>query len=105
MKIEGLDELNKKFDSLANKAKELDGTHTVSMADVLTPKFIAEHTRFSSVDEFFTAGGFNCESQEAFESIPNGELDEFVRAESSFDSWQGMLGAAGQVWAARKLGL
>jgi len=105
MKIEGLDELTKKLDSLATKAKELDGTHSVSISDVLTPAFIVEHTRFSTINELFAAGGFECETQGQFEAIPEGNLDDFIRAESPFESWQDMLGAAGQRWAASKLGL
>jgi hypothetical protein len=105
VKIKGLDELSKKLDTLAKNAEELDGTHTVSMTDLLTPGFISEHTRFADADELFEASGFKCDSQADFEAIPEDELDKFIQSESSFDSWQDMLGAAGQAWAVKKLGL
>jgi hypothetical protein len=105
MKIEGLDELSKKLDKLAKSAEELDGTHNVSMTDILTPSFISEHTRFADADELYEASGFKCDSQEDFEAIPEDELDKFIQSESSFDSWQDMLGAAGEKWAISKLGL
>jgi len=105
MKIEGLDELSKKLDKLAKNAEGLDGSHTVSMTDILTPGFISEHTRFANADELFEASGFKCHSQEAFEAIPEAELDKFIQSESSFSSWQEMLGAAGREWAIGKLGL
>lgn len=105
MTIKGLDELSKKLDKLAKNAEELDGTHNVSLTDVLTSGFISEHTRFANLDELFEAGGFKFNTQEEFEAIPEDELDRFIQSESSFDSWQDMLGAAGQTWAAKKLGL
>jgi hypothetical protein len=105
MKIEGLDELQKKLDKLAKNAEELDGTHSVSLDEVLTPDFISRHTRFSDASELFEAGGFNAGSQEEFEAIPEDELDAFIQSESSFESWQEMLGAAGQEWAIAKMGL
>jgi len=105
VKIEGLDELQRKLTSLSDKAKELDGTHSVSMSDLLTPDFVSRHTRFENVENFLQAGGFSCGSQAEFEAIPEDKLDAFIRSVSSFASWQEMLGAAGQEWAASKLGL
>ena len=105
MKIEGLDKLQKNLDKLAKSAEALDGTHTVSLDEVLTPTFISRHTRFANASELFEAGGFNAESQEDFEAIPEDDLDAFIQAESSFDSWQDMLGTAGQEWAIAKMGL
>lgn len=105
MKIEGLDGLSKKLDKLAKSAKGLDGTHTVSMTDILTSNFISEHTRFANANELFEASGFKCDSQEDFEAIPEDELDKFIQSESSFGSWKDMLGAAGRAWTIKKLGL
>lgn len=105
MKIEGLDELSKKLDQLSKNASELDGTHNVSMTDILTPSFISKHTRFADADELFEASGFKCDTKEEFEAIPEDKLDEFIRSVSSFESWQDMLGTAVQKWAAKKIGL
>jgi hypothetical protein len=104
MKIEGLDELSKKLDNLAQKAQELDGTHNVSLTEVLSPAFVSAHTRFANADEFFEASGFTFQSKEEFEAIPEGELDKFVQSVSSFGSWQEMLQAASQAWAVKRLG-
>lgn len=105
MKIHGLDELGKTLRGIADNARELDGRHSVSLDDLLTPEFVARNTRFANADELFNAGGFSASSQEEFEAIPDEMLDAFVRAQSPFDSWQEMLSAAGGEWAKRKLGL
>jgi len=105
LKIEGFNELQNKLDELAKKAEELDGQHQVPVSELLTDGFISRHTSFSSVDEMFKASGFEIESQEDLAAIPDAEWDNYIRSVSSFDSWQNMLGAAGQEWAKRKLGL
>jgi hypothetical protein len=105
MPIKGLDQLSKKLDQLAKNAKELDGTHSVSLTDVLTPAFVSQHTRFADADQLFEASGFNANSQAEFEAIPEDKLDAFIRSESSFGSWKDMLSAAGAAWAKGRLGL
>lgn len=104
-KIEGLDELQQKLDELSNSAKELDGEHHIPVSELLTDDFVSQHTSFSSADEMFRASGYEIQTQEDFAAIPDIEWDTFIRSISSFDDWQSMLGAAGQEWAKRKLGL
>jgi len=104
MKIEGLDEIQRKLKDMSNKAKELDGAHSVSLSEVLTPAFISRHTRFSDADELFDAGGFSFESQDEFEAIPEDKLDAFIQSESLFTSWRDMLETASKEWTAEKLG-
>ena len=105
MPIKGLDQFSKKLDQLAKNAKELDGTHSVSLTDVLTPAFVSQHTRFADADQLFEASGFNANSQADFEAIPEDKLDVFISSESSFGSWKDLLSAAGAAWAKSKLGL
>lgn len=102
-KIDGLSELQNKLSELANNARELDGQHSVPLPELLTPSFLSKHTRFLSDDDLFEAGGFKVKSTEDFEAIPSDKLDGFIRSESSFESWQAMLEAAGQEWAVKKL--
>lgn len=104
-KIEGLDELQQKLDELVNNAEELDGEHHIPISELLTGDFVSQHTSFSSADEMFEASGFKIQTQEDFAAIPDVEWDTFIRSISSFDDWQSMLGAAGQAWAKRRLGL
>lgn len=104
LKITGLDNFKKKLDDLSQKAKSLDGTHSVPIEDLLTPSFISRYTRFANVDEFFAASGFKVESREDLEAIPEDKWDMYIRSVSSFHDWEAMLGEAGKEWAAKKLG-
>lgn len=104
-KITGLEELQNKLSNLAEKASELDGKHSVPIADLLTADFLSGHFPFRSIDDLFRAGGFKVETTGDLEAIPGDKLDEFIRSISSFDSWQSLLAKAGEEWAAKQLGL
>ena len=105
IKVTGLDELTKKLDDMAARAKALHGTHQVQINDLLNPPFISAHTRFADIDALFGAGGFKADTTEEFEAIPEDKLDAFVSAESGFTTWSDMVQAASKEWATKKLGL
>ena len=104
LKIEGLDELQRKLENLGKKAEVLDGKHSVPILELHTDSFISKCTPFSTANDMFEASGFKFETQEDFFNISDAGLDEYIRTNSSFDNWQGMLGAATQEWTASKLG-
>jgi hypothetical protein len=103
-KITGLDEVTKQLNELSRKAESLSGNNSVPLTEMLTPAFVAKHTRFANADEMFAASGFKIETQEDFASIPGEKWNEFIRSISSFADWDAMLGEAGSEWAAKKLG-
>ncbi len=105
MATNGFDDLSKKLNQLAENARALGDTKSASLTEILTPQFVATHTRFQTADEFFEASGFKIDSQADFEAIPIEKLDDFVRASSSFVSWRELLNAAGAAWAKKNLGL
>lgn len=105
LKIEGLDEFEKSLDALAARADELSKTTSVPLAELLTPEFLAANTTVASLEQFFESGGLRVDSSEDLEAVPAAEMDTHVRSVSAFQSWGDMLQAAGNEWAARKLGL
>lgn len=104
-KIEGLDELQRRLEEMANKAKEIEGGHSVPVTDLLTSEFLSDCSAFSTVDEMFGASGFKIESQEDFEAIPDDQWEWFIQQNTSYTSWSEMLQAAGAIWARNKMGL
>ncbi|MCW2264257.1 hypothetical protein M2305_000204 [Gluconobacter cerinus] len=105
LKIQGLNELQQKLRNISQRARELDGTQTLPVTDLLTSDFIRSHSRFNSANEMFDASGFKIESKEDFEAIPDEAWDTFIKSNTSFSSWKEMLERAGAEWAARKIGL
>jgi hypothetical protein len=91
------------LDKQERKLKKLDGTHNVSYYELFNASFMNRYTQHSTIDEFFVAGGFEFETEEDFEQIPEEEVDKHVQSASKFNSWQDMMTKAGEHWAAKKL--
>ncbi len=105
IKLQGFNELSKKLEDLAEKAESINGAQEVPLDELLTPGFLAKHTRFLSTDELFEASGFNVQSAEDFEKIPDEEWESFIQQNTPFATWGEMLSAAGAEWAQKKLGI
>lgn len=90
--------------NLKKASRELDGKHQVSFDNMFTKSFMCKHTPVSNFDEFLTAGGFEVNSQEDFEAIPDADMDNYVIKSTKFSSWQEMLDTAAQEYALKKLG-
>jgi hypothetical protein len=102
MEFDGFDELSKKLNELKESAESIQGTE-VPLGELLTPGFLAKHTRFLSEDEMFEASGFNVETAEDFEKIPDDEWNNFIEQNTPFATWSDMLSAAAAEWTRKKL--
>jgi len=92
------------LDKLQRKLKKLDGTHNVSYDELFNASFMNRYTQHSTIDEFFVAGGFEFETEEEFEKIPEDKVNKHVQAVTKFNTWQDMFTKAGENWVAKKLG-
>lgn len=104
IEFDGFDELTKRLDDLKENAESIHGAQ-VPLSELLTPAFLAKHTRFLSEDEMFEASGFEVQTAEDFERIPDQDWDNFIQQNTPFATWSDMLSAAGAEWAQKKLGL
>lgn len=105
IELKGFDDVSRKLKDLAERAESINGTHEVPVSEMLTPGFLARHTRFLSADELFEASGFKIETAEDFEKVPDEDWDEFIQQSTPFADWSDMLSAAGTEWTRKKLGL
>ncbi|MBS79025.1 hypothetical protein [Variovorax sp.] len=99
LKIKGLENLAR----LRRGVEQLESTTSIPFSELLSAEFLAENTRFTSLEQLFASGGFKVETREDLESIPDEQLDAHVRANSSFEDWRSMMSAALARWAKRKL--
>jgi hypothetical protein len=104
MKITGLTELQGKLRQLSDNAAALDGQHNVSFAELFNGTFMKKNTRYSSMGELFSDGGFKIENQQDFEAISEATLDAHIAKNTQFKNWGEMKSAAGTQWMKRKLG-
>lgn len=103
IKFDGFDELENTFKKMSDNAKNLDGSHEVNFEELFTTSFMAENTKFDDMQKFLD--DFNPEmSNEEFQNIQQTEnWETHVKSNSKFDSWDDMIGTAGEEYAARKL--
>lgn len=92
------------FDDLKKKVRSAAPGKT-NLTELLNDDFMKENTKFDSLDAFAEASPFNWDSQEAFESIPEDELDKFVNENTDFSSWKEMATEAAKLIVIKNLGL
>lgn len=103
VKITGLDELRRKFETLKRRAQNVSGP--VALEDLFPPEFMRRYTDFRSIDEMVKASGKHVESSEDFERMQDAEWDTFVQSRTRFKQWKAMQTKAAEEYAARRLNL
>jgi hypothetical protein len=104
LKIQGLEKFQKDLKNLANKARDLDGSHEIPMQDLLNRTFLQKYTRVSSFTELVEKSGFDVKSEADLKAVPDDAWDSYIRSISSFPNWDAMLSKAGELWVTKKLG-
>lgn len=93
----------------AHGASQAAGTEStrqqVFIDDLLTPAFVARHSRFTSVDAFFQSSGLDPQDLAALDVRNRCVWDAFVQGASTFPSWDAMLRTARGEWILRRLGV
>ena len=103
-KIQGFDKLEKELKQLQKNAKKLSNTKQVSFQELFPASFMKKYTSFSSMEEFLYEGGFDVQSTEDFEAIPEDLFDKYIASTTNFKSWEEMLQKATSQYAIKKLG-
>ena len=91
------------FDQLEKNLASLSGEHEMPIDELMTPKFISSCSKYSDFDELLKFSGFERESLEGFEAIPNEKWDSFIQENTTYESWQEMQEAAGVEYARNML--
>lgn len=87
---------------MQNGVKELSKTKSIPITELLTDSFLAKNTNFNDFVEFENSEIFT--KYKDVEDIPDIEMNEFIRNNSNFDSWEDILGTATEEYFAKKLG-
>ncbi|MFW1760442.1 hypothetical protein [Acinetobacter calcoaceticus] len=78
--LKGLKQLTKNAEKLKAKGK-------ASFTEIVSPEFISSHTDYSDIFDLFKHAGFEIETVEQIESIPEEDLDNFIREKTKFESF------------------
>ncbi len=95
--LEGSEEL-KELEELEEEIENLTDTQEMALLeDILNPEFMKEHTSYDDLETFLASGDFDSLSrkgpltEERLESIPDEELDQYVREKTDFEDWDEMV--------------
>lgn len=96
--------LDKFQKNLKMNSKKLTEQDQVSLDVLFEKPFMRKYTKFSTFDEFLSAGNFIISSQKDFEDIPDADMNNHVRKSTRFSSWKEMLITASKEYVLKKLG-
>jgi hypothetical protein len=105
IRIEGLDQLQRKLEDLERRARSLSGEHAVTFDEIFPQSFMRRHTHYQTIQEMLDASPWKVKNQADFAAIPDAPWDEFVQKSTRFRSWKEMQETAAEEYFARKLGL
>lgn len=102
---DGPGKMSRQLRELARSVEKLEQENKVPLRELLDSRFVNEYTDFESFDEMVARSGWEIDSHEDLEAIPERELDIFVRKHSVFSSCEEMIQIAGKEWVATQLGV
>ncbi len=91
------------LDKLQKNIKEVSGTNTYKLSDILTSEFIRTNTTFRSYDDMIDKSGLELTETTAEELYLNDELNSFIKANTKFASFKDMVTLAAQEYVAKRV--
>jgi len=73
---------------LQENAEKLQGSHQVSLAEILTDEFVSSHSKYAGFDELLADIGVT--TKEEFTALSDEKFDAFLVANTDFESWLDM---------------
>ncbi|WP_407312081.1 hypothetical protein [Desulfosporosinus sp. SB140] len=70
----------------------------IYLNDLFTSEFMQIYTKFDSIEKLLSSGGFEVNSEEDYDAIPDKEIDAFVLKTTNFQSWKEMITEAAKVF-------
>lgn len=86
---EGLNNFDAKSNILDKAAENLESS--ISFTELFTSEFMKLYTQYDSIEELLSSGGFEVNSEEDYEAIPDEDIDAHVSKTTNFSSWREML--------------
>ncbi|QHF45861.1 hypothetical protein PspS35_19445 [Pseudomonas sp. S35] len=86
---------------LQENMEKLQGSHEVSLAEILTDDFVSSHSKYAGFDELLADIGVT--TKEEFIALPDDKFDAFLAANTEFESWEDMQKQGATAYARSKL--
>jgi len=86
---------------LQQNMEKLQGSHEVSLAEIITDDFVSSHSKYAGFDELLADIGVT--TKEEFIALPDEKFDAFLAANTEFESWVDMQKQGAAAYARSKL--
>ncbi|WP_243450303.1 hypothetical protein [Desulfosporosinus sp. Sb-LF] len=77
---------------------------SILFTELFTSEFMQRYTQFESIEELLSSGGFEVNSEEDYEAIPDEDIDIHVAKTTNFSSWKEMLTDAVEAYTIKQSG-
>ncbi len=74
-----------------------------TVSELLNPKFLSEYTSFKDINDLLKAGGADLKSVEELLLLPKKTIDQLIRSESPFSTWEECLSKATEAWIIKNI--
>lgn len=100
--------MGSKYNELKKYQKKLDKTAKsisggVKFSELFTKEFMRKYTNFDSFDNLLIYCGYEVETTEDFEAIPEEEFDSKLKTCTKFTSWDEMFSKASEEYLIKNL--
>ena len=82
------------FDEMQRRLAQLGSNPEVTLEDLITPQFLAEHGSPIGLQEWIDASGYDFKADEDVSSLEDPDLDAYVARTTDFEDWGSLLQAA-----------
>lgn len=103
VEIKGFKELEENLDILREQLEALGEERRVTFSELFPEDFMATHSDFESIEEFFNESPWEIETNADFKRIPESKFDAYVDKHTGFSNWDAMLSAAAREWVSRQV--
>jgi len=86
------------LDALTEEGRGMLENRHVPIEELFPQKFMTDYTEFNSILELFSHSGFDIESPDDFDQVPDDQWDAFIASYTEFSDWAEMLQTAMEEW-------
>ncbi|MCM3743229.1 hypothetical protein M3193_03660 [Sporosarcina luteola] len=97
-KFDGMKELQNQLKKVEKQARDAVSGE-ISLGELFTDDFMQKNTNAKSIEEFLNESPMAGKEVETVEAMSTPEMDEYVKAQTEFSSWQEILQEAADSYA------
>lgn len=96
---EDLSGLNK----LISNAEQLNGGNLVPLGEILNEDFLQANTDFETVEDLFQKAGYQIDSQEDLDTVPQEDIDVFISKNTKYATFSELMADASNAYISKML--